>query len=270
VLTVLTSPAARILDVLYVFQDDQELGALTLPGGAAATSRYLKSRIFFMDKVEVVDQSEQCVRLLLVGPQALRLAQALTGETRLPANAISLAHTAGFSAHLLVPEPFFLPGLALLVAASHLGQALDWLEAQGAVALSPAAYHCLRVEAGLPEVGFELSEEYTPLEAGLSGAVADDKGCYTGQEIIARQVTYDKVTQQLCALRLAQPAQPGERLWAQGKLVGKVTSTAGSPRFGPLALGMVKRPYFAVGSALRVGAEETSASAATVIQAPWR
>jgi folate-binding protein YgfZ len=50
------------------------------------------------------------------------------------------------------------------------------------------------VEAGLPAAGHELVEEYTPLEAGLEWAISDAKGCYTGQEVIARQITYDKVT----------------------------------------------------------------------------
>jgi folate-binding protein YgfZ len=102
----------------------------------------------------------------------------------------------------------------------------------------------MRVEAGLPAAGAELSEDYTPLEAGLAAAISSTKGCYTGQEVLARQITYDKVTQHLCGLRLTRRAQPGGRVWApDGSPVGRVTSAATSPRFGEIALAVVKRPH---------------------------
>ena len=67
----------------------------------------------------------------------------------------------------------------------------------GAAPLPEDAYQVLRVEAGVPAPGAELTEDVTPLEAGLRRFCDDHKGCYTGQEIIARQITYDKVTDHL-------------------------------------------------------------------------
>ncbi len=121
--------------------------------------------------------------------------------------------------------------------------------------LSPDSRHILRVEAGLPAAGAELSEEYTPLEAGMEHAVSGDKGCYPGQEVLARQVTYDKVTQRLVGLKLSEPVTPGKRLLAEGKPAGVVTSAAVSPRFGAIALGVVKRPHHEVGTRLEVETE---------------
>ena len=62
-----------------------------------------------------------------------------------------------------------------------------------------------RVEAGLPAPGAELTEDVTPLEAGLRRFCDDHKGCYTGQEIVARQITYDKVANHLVGLLPAAP-----------------------------------------------------------------
>ena len=127
------------------------------------------------------------------------------------------------------------------------------LAGAGVEQLSPESHHILRVEAGLPAAGAELTEEFTPLEAGLEYAVSGAKGCYTGQEVLARQTTYDKVTQHLVRLRLEAPAGAGERLWAGDKVVGVITSAAVSPRFGPVALGVVKRPHHEPGSELTAG-----------------
>ena len=69
------------------------------------------------------------------------------------------------------------------------------------------------------------------------------KGCYTGQEILARQVTYDKVVRRLVRLQAHEPLLAGANLFADGKAVGQITSAAISPRMGPIALAIVRKPY---------------------------
>ena len=127
----------------------------------------------------------------------------------------------------------------------------------------------LRVEAGKSGAQHELTGEYTPLETGLESTISTTKGCYTGQEVIARQITYDKITQRLTGLRLQQPAQPGERVWAQDKPVGAVTSAALSPRFGAIALGVLRKPHFEPGSDLAVGSDAGSALPALSVTLPF-
>jgi folate-binding protein YgfZ len=113
----------------------------------------------------------------------------------------------------------------------------------GAIPLTSESYQVLRVEAGLPAAGKELTVEYTPLEAGLSAAISENKGYYTGQEVIARQISYDKVTKHLVGLRLATTVKANERVWADGKPIGFITSCTLSPTYGPIALAYVKRPH---------------------------
>jgi folate-binding protein YgfZ len=158
----------------------------------------------------------------------------------------------------------------LLAPVEVVGAIQTFLAGAGAVQLSDDEYEIWRIEAGLPAVGAELSEEYTPLEAGLEAAISSTKGCYTGQEVIARQITYDKVTQQLCGLRLERSARPGERIWTMdGTPVGKVTSAATSPRFGEIALGVVKRPHHQPGADLKVGETFQAAAEGRAVALPF-
>ena len=70
--------------------------------------------------------------------------------------------------------------------------------------------------------------------------------------MLARQVTYEKITQRLVGLKLSEPVPPGRRLLAEGKPAGVITSVAISPRFGAIALGVVKRPHYMAGTRLEV------------------
>ena len=82
------------------------------------------------------------------------------------------------------------------------------------------------------------------MESGLAWACADNKGCYTGQEIIARQLTYDKVTKTLVGLVADQPLAAGDEVTAEERTVGSVTSAVFSPHLQRyLGLAVIKRPY---------------------------
>jgi folate-binding protein YgfZ len=125
------------------------------------------------------------------------------------------------------------------------------------VLLSPEAYEVRRVELGLPGPARELTEDYTPLETNLDAAISDSKGCYTGQEIIARQVTYDKITKRMAGLKLQAPVAAGAAVHVEGRGAGEVTSAVHSPNCGAIALAILKRPHHAPGTAVTVGEEGT-------------
>ena len=116
----------------------------------------------------------------------------------------------------------------------------------GAVAVSVEAYEAARIEAGFPRHGAELEERTIPAEAGLvEVAVSFTKGCYTGQELVARiDARGSHVPRNLRGLTLEGPAEPGARLYEApggGKEVGTLTSVARSPRLGWVGLGYVRR-----------------------------
>ncbi len=122
--------------------------------------------------------------------------------------------------------------------------------------LSREALEILRVEAGVPLWGVDMDEGTIPNEAGLEKrAVSYDKGCYVGQETIARIKTYGHVNRRLVQLACAGDSMParGEKILADGREVGHVTSAAFSPRLGkPLALGYVRREFAVAGTKLKI------------------
>jgi folate-binding protein YgfZ len=271
IVTVLTSPTARILDVLRLILDGDQLMALPLPGRSNNTASYLKNRIFFMDQVDVTDVSADLCQFDLEGPGISDLLTDL-GLIHQPFAEDQVIDWELNGAKVkLVGQPGF-AGLGLrLVAPEGACLSLEaFLQSKGAAALDEPTYHVCRVEAGMPYSGAELTEDYTPLEIGLESYVADDKGCYTGQEVISRQTNYDKITQRLVGLEMKSETQPETRLWAEGKSAGKITSIAISPRFGQIALAVVKRPYDHAGTTLKVdNAADPAGTEVTVTDLPF-
>lgn len=249
-ISVLTSPAARILDVFYLLPEPEAIGVVTLPGYAQMTARFLKSRIFFMDKVALANASSEFCQVDVFGAEAEKGLERL-GIARLPGvDQVFDVQLPSLELRLLRLQPGAGLGYRFMVHSSHRQALLDLLQSTDFQQVDQQVYRLAHVESGIPFGGAELVESYTPLEAGLEAAVSSDKGCYTGQEVIARQVTYDKVTQRLSGLQSQSLVQPGARLWAGDKAAGVVTSSAQSPRFGSIALAMVKKPHDLPGTLL--------------------
>ena len=268
-LTVLTSPTARILDVFLLVAEPETIGVITLPGRGQASARFLQGRIFFMDKVAVADVSAEFAQLDLEGPDvAASLRRA--GLAKAPAlDEVVSAHIDGVGVRVIGRKGLVGSGYRLLAPAAASETLTEALTDAGASLLAVESYELLRVEAGLPG-HHELTEDYTPLEANLRTAVSDSKGCYTGQEVIARQLTYDKVTRRLVGLRLDAPVTLGAKVMAGGKSIGSVTSAVQSPRYGPIALAFVKRRHNEPGSAVTVSGEEDSSTDAEVSPLPFQ
>lgn len=137
-------------------------------------------------------------------------------------------------------------GWDLVVACDRKQALLDALREAGAVPGDLAMIEPLRIEAGSPRWGAELTGDVIPLEAGLKErAISTTKGCYTGQEVIIRILHRGHVNRHLRGLRSAgPPPAPGTELFhpsRPGKPVGVVTSAAESPRLGAIALAYVRR-----------------------------
>ena len=250
--TVLTSPTAKIVHVFTVMADADVLWLLPAPNDGAALERHLRGQIFFMDKVRVTRPETTFSRLRVVGPNAAQVIEA--AGMSLPS--FDGGWLRGGEIVILRQDGYGLPGCELLVPSAEV-QALQ--SRLGAVSLDEATYTTRRIELGRPEPGAELTGEYNPLEAGLAWACADNKGCYTGQEIIARQVTYDKITRTLVGLRAASLLDVGAAVEVEGREVGRVTSAAFSPTWqAPVALAILKRPHNAAGTTVLVGGIEAT------------
>jgi aminomethyltransferase len=130
------------------------------------------------------------------------------------------------------------------------------------------ALEILRVEAGLPALGSELDEEVLPPEARLERAISTSKGCYVGQEIVARLRARGQVNHLLVGLRLESPLLPdvGTKLSVDGRTTGELTSVVLSPSEGPIALGYVRREHAEVGTQIEIAGQRARIAALPFVE----
>jgi len=133
-------------------------------------------------------------------------------------------------------------GLDLICEAEAADRVSSQLLDSGAVPVTEPAAEIARVEAGLPRYGHEITEETMPAEAGIVERAVDfEKGCYIGQEPVARLHYRGKPNRRLCSLRLSAPAESGDVLRLGEREVGAIATAVVSPRLGPIALAIVRR-----------------------------
>jgi tRNA-modifying protein YgfZ len=152
-------------------------------------------------------------------------------------------------------ENSFVTGEHGMYVATLLG--VDVIAAPGtALDVEPVAEEaaeCVRIEAGRPRLGYDMDAETMPQEAGINErAVSFTKGCYVGQETVARLHYKGKPNRHLRGLRLGDPAERGAEIVLGEKVVGRLGSTCVSPRLGPIALALVRREA-APGATVEVG-----------------
>ena len=156
-----------------------------------------------------------------------------------------------------------------VVRTPELGVVGYWIVGRDAIVdgatLDEAEFEELRIEAGTPRYGVDMGEDRLPIEAGISDAVSFDKGCYLGQEVIARATNLGHINRRLVGLVLdGEPAPAGTKLAAASKPdAGWITSSARSRRLGKtIALGYVHRTLWDPGTQLTVADGRTATVAA--------
>lgn len=203
------------------------------PEGLEAARRHLQMYKIGRE-VEVRDAGEERALFSLIGPRAVEIA----GSAALPENACE-AVTVGGAGCLAVGTG---EGIDLFVPAAERERARDALLAAGAVEVSPEAAEIIRIERGRPRFGAEMGTETMPAEAGIvEDAVSFTKGCYIGQETVARLHYKGKPNRHLRGLRLSAPAAAGEAVRLGEKEVGRLGGAALSPALGPIGLAILRR-----------------------------
>jgi tRNA-modifying protein YgfZ len=214
VTTLVLSPHGHIEHVLYGVDDGETFWAHTEPGAAAALASWLDSMRFLM-RVEVSDRSADYAVVWSAAPVA--------GD------------------HLVRVGADSLGGRELLVARDRLEEVLSRGPRAGTWALEAR-----RIAAGIARIGLDTDHRTIPNEIGLLGvAVHLDKGCYRGQETVARVHNLGRPPRRLVRIHLdgsvdALPT-PGAELELDGRAVGFVGGSARHFELGPIALGLIKR-----------------------------
>jgi len=259
--TVFANPKGRVLDLVVLQRLADHFLCLTGPGRAEPVRAWI-DRYTFREEIEVRDLSRSHGTIGIFGAGADDAVRRLLGAeaaaaplhhpvtTTLDGVAVVVAHT----------FPIAGGGFHLTAAADDLPVLRRRLLAGGAdlVESGPDCLEVLRIVEGLPVQGKELTEDYNPWEARLQGAISLDKGCYVGQEVIARLNTYNKVARQLVTLSIdgSDAPVPGAPLRAGEALSGVLTSAASVPGEDRVAgLGYLRNEDAVAGRALDVVAD---------------
>ncbi len=192
-------------------------------------------------EVELHKRTLECGMLSLIGPRALAILSdedAETGEIVGREHAHRAIEIASVPARAVRSDV----GVDLLCAAADTAALAAALRERGAEDVGEQAAECVRIEHGRPRYGIDLDDSVIPQEAGLNErTVSFTKGCYVGQETVARLHYKGKPNRHLRGLALSAPAAPGAELRLGERVVGRLTSSAVSPRLGPIGLALVRR-----------------------------
>jgi folate-binding protein YgfZ len=274
-----TSPRGKTLGFVSVLARPDGLLVRSDPGGLALVLPHLQKYGVF-DDVTLTDRTEDSSEYHLAGPDCERWVAAAGGAVPEAAELAFVATQVLGREVLCVREsPTGRPGLTLIgfsPDARELGEALR-TAGPGVVEIDPDAFEALRIEAGTPVFGREATENSLPQELGRDDrAINFVKGCYLGQETVARIDALGHVNQVIKGLHFDPGAPcppPGAALSADGKRVGVVTSSAFSPGWNAyVGLGLVRVSHAAAGTSLSWGRtdENTTSHAATVRDLPSR
>lgn len=240
--TIFTTPIARIIDRTVLYARDHAVLMVTSRGNQGRVQQWLRKYIFFNDDVQIKDITAETAMIAVYGAQANQVLQRFSGAdvADLPVHHGREVSAADTSILIARADPIGGGGFHLIF--DRTAHAIIWqaLIDAGAVPIGEETYQVLRVEAGRPEFGRELGDEYIPLEANLWPEVSFTKGCYTGQEIIARMESRQRLAKQLVGLRFDAAVTLPATLAANGHEAGVVTSVVHSPRLGWIGLGYLK------------------------------
>ena len=254
-----------LLDDSIILEDTGEVGDLTFQA--------LRKFLLFGTKAKMENCLESWGTLLIAGPSAPELVKQALSVDLSETKPLSFQKTdvEGHSVMLVKTEETGEHDIEILMPIAALVPVWNqlWSVGQplGLRAVGHAALESLRIEAGIPKLGPDLNDRIVPPEANLEGkAFSLTKGCYPGQEVVARMDTYGAVKRRLVGLLLNSEdhrlPEPGAKIFSGDREVGWISSTAYSPTFNkPIALGFPLRDFTKADTELAIQVGETRIAA---------
>ena len=252
--TVFVTSTARTLDLATTYITEDEVIILISPHRRQQLLAWLDKFIFPFDKVELSDLSSELTVFSLIGTQSRDFLNKLTKD-------ISLAETYGdhqiitianVPVRVAVGSGLATPGYTLVLERQDAVTVWSKLTESGAIPLGDRLWESLRIQQGRPLCDRELTEDYNPLEAGLWQTISFEKGCYIGQETIARLNTYSGVKQKLWGIELDRSVPVQTPIAVEDKKVGVLTSYTDT-NTGGFGLGYIRTKAGGEGLQVRVG-----------------
>jgi aminomethyltransferase len=258
--TMLVTPNGRTIDYLVALPFVDSLLLLTGGGNQGKVIAWLRKYVFFNDDVHIGDETGLHHMLGVFGDGADDFIHAAAGHA---ADHIEDRPRYAFAATqdvIVVKAPPLGGAGYYLIRMRPNSDAADGLALGDP--LSHISYDDLRIAHGYPRFPNEIGEDYIPLETGLLDAISFTKGCYVGQEIIARMDSRGQIAKRL--VRLDAPigrVRRGDEIVADGVPIGRITSVQSAAQDGHrIALGYVRGAYSQPGAQMEIGPDRTSAS----------
>jgi hypothetical protein len=252
--TVFVTSTARTIDLATAYVTEDAVLLIVSPNRRQYLIDWLDRYIFFADRVKLQDITTETAAFSLIGPKSDALLEQLGINAMInqPYATHQLIQLADVEVRIAVGNGLATPGYTLILPADKAADVWSKLVQTGAVPLGDRVWEQLRIEQGRPTPDRELTEDYNPLEAGLWQTLSFNKGCYIGQETIARLNTYKGVKQYLWGIRLSAPAQPGSVITVGDEKVGKLTSYTETEN-GSIGLGYIRTKAGSAGLQVQVG-----------------
>jgi tRNA-modifying protein YgfZ len=252
--TVFVTSTARTIDLATGLILDDEVLLVVSPNRREYLFNWLDKYIFFADRVTLKDVTDSLASFTLMGADSAAILErwGCPNLTQLAQDSHKSYHVDGIEVRIAIGTELGLPGYRLIVDRSQSAALHESLTNLGTVTLDEDGWECLRIAQGRPRPDAELTEDYNPLEVGLWQTISFSKGCYIGQETIARLNTYKGVKQYLWGVKLAGSVAVGTVITVDGEKVGVLTSC--SEIDGEiLGLGYVRSKAGGVGLQVMVG-----------------
>lgn len=241
--TVFVNSTGRTLDLVTVYVKEDEILLLTSPEKTNFLMELMDRYIFPFDKVQIADISAQYTVLYLIGKESTSIFLPLVNEELLNKdnNFHSLVKIDEIELTLAMGDSLKLGGYTLIIPQEKSDFIKEKLALDTVNDLTEIEYDTLRILQGKPKVNQELTEDYNPLEAGLWQTISFDKGCYIGQETIARLNTYKGVKQRLWGIEFNEPINFDNKqiMSINNEKIGKITSYLETEK-GSFALGYIR------------------------------
>ena len=259
--TVILTSTARTIDLVTAYCKEKSLLLLVSPNQDEKLMQWFDRYIFFQDKVKLTNITTSTGCVSVMGPKGTDLLSQLGWELPEESHSHTQVEFEGESLTIAKGSGLTTEGYTLIFGEAIAASLWSKLTSLGAVPLGETGWEELRIQQGRPKATIELTDDYNPLEAGLWHLIAFDKGCYIGQETIARLDTYDGVKQKLWGLESSSTLQAGDVITVDEKKVGVVTSVLADGKTG---LGYVKTKAGGEGDQVTIGE-----AIATIIEVPF-
>ncbi len=252
--TVFVTSTARTIDLVTAYLQEDRILLLVSPHKKEQLLAWMDKFLFPSDKVKLADISDKYRVYSLLGQNSQNFLEPWVNEAILKEKEHNNYEVLinDFKLTLAIGNGLALSGYNLIIPLENVAKIEELLREKEAITVTEEMYETIRIIQGIPKPDAELTEDYNPLEVGLWQTISFEKGCYIGQETIARLNTYKGIKQRLWGIKVDFPVLPSTIITVAGEKVGIITSYTDT-KTGGFALGYIRTKAGGIGLKVQIG-----------------